>query len=168
MKKILSIVLLATMLFSMFAIPVSATSSTLKGDYQVINAAGVNVRKTASTSGTILRQVSYGYEFRASVIYGVQNNWVKSNTAEEYFSRSYVLDYNSPPPHEKRKVSISSGNLSVREGPSSNAAQIASFANGANITVSGKTAQTSNGHYWELVLINGRAGWVASTYLVNR
>ena len=87
MKKILSIVLLATMLFSMFAIPVSATSSTLKGDYQVINAAGVNVRKTASTSGTILRQVSYGYEFRASVIYGVQNNWVKSNTCLLYTSR---------------------------------------------------------------------------------
>lgn len=158
MKKILSIVLLATMLFSMFAIPTAALA-----DYHVVIGSGVNVRKSASTSAAVVRQVGYGYDFKAHT---VSNGFIHVNySSSEWIKKTLTAEYHSPPAVSSKTVSISSGNLAVRQAPTTNAPSLGSYSNGTTVSIQADTVYQVNGHYWHMVYYGGQQGWVSATYL---
>lgn len=92
-------------------------------------------------------------------------NWIKNNiqsiaanvvlSLTEYFGIPFV----QPQPEQKGVVRVTSGNLNIRNRPSTNAQVIASAYNGAPITVLGKWQD------WYVVNYNGVIGYAYADYI---
>ncbi len=160
MKKVLSFLLIATLLLGTFIIP----SSALEQGYIVVIGDNVNVRTGPGTQYSVSRKVTYGDEF---IITEIRGNWVKI-TSGEWISADYVVNYQTVVEHPQRKVKVSSGTLTVRKGPTTAAPALGSLANNTNVTVLADTMTTVNGYTWAMIAWGTYVGWVSTAYLVNR
>ncbi len=160
MKKVLSFLLIATLLLGTFIIP----SSAIEGGYFVVIGDNVNVRTGPGTQYTSVRKATYGEEF---ISYTFSGSWVQIKT-NEWISTAYVVNYQTVVSNPQRKVSISSGTLTVRKGPTTAAPALGSLANNTNVTVLADTMTTVNGYTWAMISWGTGVGWVATAYLVNR
>ena len=162
MKKVLSLLLIATLLVGTFMIP----SSALEGGYFVVIGDNVNIRKGPGTQYASVRKATYGEEY---ISYTIQGNWVKTSYYnDEWISADYVVNYQTVVEHPQRKVKVSSGTLTVRKAPTTAAPAVGSLANNANVTVLADTMTKVNGYTWAMISWGTGVGWVATSYLVNR
>lgn len=161
MKKVLSFLLIATLLLGTFIIP----SSALEQSYLVVIGDNVNIRKGPGTQYASVRKATYGDQFFA---FKIQGNWVKISDSDEWISADYVVNYQTVIFNPQKKVKVSSGTLTVRQGPTTAAATIASLANNTVVTVEADTMTKVNGYTWAYVVYgNNQRGWVCASYLVN-
>lgn len=160
MKKVLSFLLIATLLLGIFIIPSSAVGE----GYFVVIGSGVNVRTGPGTQYTSVGQVSYGETFTS---YSIEGSWVQMPSGN-WIHTDYVVNYDGNIDNYQRKVSISSGTLSVRKGPTTAAPIVGSLSNNTNVEVLAETMTKVNGQYWAMISYNGGSGWVSASYLVNR
>ena len=162
MKKVLSFLLIATLLLGTFIIP----SSALEGGYFVVIGDNVNIRSGPGTQYSSIRKATYGEEF---ISYTIQGNWVKvSTTQNAWISADYVVNYHTVISNPQRKVKISSGTLTVRKAPTTAATAVGSLANNTNVQVLAETMTAVNGHIWAMISYGSGAAWVSTSYLVNR
>ena len=161
MKKVLSFLLIATLLLGTFIVP----SSALEQSYIVVIGDNVNIRKGPGTQYSVSRKATYGDEF---FIFEFSGNWVRINENNEWISADYVVNYHTVIFNPQRKVKVSSGTLTVRKGPTTAAPAVGSLANNANVTVLAETMTKVNGYTWAMISWGTGVGWVATSYLVNR
>ena len=160
MKKVISFLLIATLLLGTFIVP----SSALEGGYVVVIADNVNIRSGPGTQYSSVGKATYGDEF---TVWEISGNWVKIQSSQ-WISASYVVNYQTVVEHPQRKVKISSGTLTVRKGPTTASPALGSLANNTNVTVLADTMTTVNDYTWAMISWGTYVGWVATAYLVNR
>ena len=161
MKKVLSFLLIATLLLGTFIIP----SSALEQSYIVVIGDNVNIRKGPGTQYAVSQKATYGDEFIACEIRG---NWVRINNNNEWISADYAVNYQTVIFNPNRKVKVSSGSLTARKAPTTAAPAVGSLANNTNVRVLAETLSTVNGYTWVMIEYGSGVAWVASSYLVNR
>ena len=161
MKKVISFLLIATLLLGTFIMP----SSALEHSYLVVIGDNVNIRKGPGTQYASVRKVTYGEQL---FVYEIRGNWVRIWDDDQWISADYVVNYQTAVINPRRKVKISSGTLTVRQGPTTAAPATASLANNTVVTVEADTMTKVNGYTWAYVVYgNNQRGWVCASYLVN-
>lgn len=148
--------------------PVVNPSVNKKG--QVINASvGLNIRKSASTSSTILGSLSNGATFD---ILGLSGQWynIKSGNIIGYVHKDYVKEISndtsttnpSTPDIWKDKagqVIEMSSNLRVRSEANDTSTVLGYLVSGDKITITGESGK------WYKINFNGKVGYVHSDYI---
>ena len=128
----------------------------------------LNVRKTASTSGTKLGTLKNG---AAITVLSVSNGWacIKYGTGTAYVNVSYITYTDSPTTVPTataaptavtvRVATVNCSQLNMRASASTSAAKLATLKRGASVNV----ISESNG--WARILYNGKEGYVSAQYL---
>lgn len=145
----------------------------------VNDGSNLNLRKSASTSSSILSKLPNGTQV---TVYSEAGGWakVKANGKEGYVSTAYLTagksesdnsnkPENSTKPTEPEKVttltkyvSVNQGsNLNLRKGASTGSAVISKLPNGTVVTVYSE----ENG--WAKVKANGKEGYVSTEFLAS-
>ncbi|WP_187373559.1 SH3 domain-containing protein, partial [Neobacillus jeddahensis] len=152
------------------AAPTVSTQTTVSN--QVVNttkfvnvtSGSLNVRTSASTHAAILASLTKG---TAVTVLSEANGWAKVqvNGKTGYVSITYLSSSNptssAPSAPIKKYVNVSSGSLNLRNGASTNAAISTTLSKGTMVTVLSET----NG--WAKVQVNGKTGYVSSSFLSN-
>ena len=135
----------------------ASASSTVYGVGKVTTAStSLNVRKSASTSSTIIGSVK-----RNSLITLISKNgnfwYIRYGTSSYGYCSA---DYITVSSKDVKTVKTTSGNLNVRNSASTNSTILTRLPSGTKVPV----ISTSNG--WSKILYNGtKTGFVSSTYL---
>lgn len=132
--------------------------STQQGE---ITASSLNVRSSASTSGSIIGSLSRGTKVD---LYGKTGNWhkVKVNNRWGYVHSDYVRvlgsgsDDNTQP---QQKGEVTASSLNVRSQASSSSSIIGSLSRGTNVDLYEKTGS------WYKIKLNNRWGYIHSDYV---
>ena len=164
MKKVISFLLIATLLLGTFIVP---SSATIDGEYFVVIGSNVNLRSGPGTQYSSVGTVSYGYEFKT---YTFSGNWAQVSSGK-WINGNYIVAYDANISNPARKVQLSNatGTLNVRKAPTTAAPSIGSLSNNAYVTAMAETMTTVNGYTWVMISYGSNTvGWVASNYLVNR
>ena len=131
---------------------VSKASSTTK----YVTASSLNVRSSASTSGSILGSLSKG---TAVKVISESNGWskIEYNGGVGYVSSKYLSSSSSSTTTTTKYVTASS--LNVRSSASTSGSILGSLSKGTAV----KVISESNG--WSKIEYNGGVGYVSSKYL---
>ena len=158
--------------------PVSAPAAkptTTTKYVQVATGSYLNLRSSASTTGSVLMKLTNGIEV---TVYSEANGWakVKANGKEGYVSGKYLTasaPSKSSTPSTPNQVSVPikqeatikyvdvklKSSLNMRNKPSTNASIIIKLAKGIEVNV------ISENNGWSLVKVYGKEGYVSSEYL---
>lgn len=175
MKKITNIFLL---LFLFFIAP-----SIVFADYSaIINGNSVRIRKSASTSGTILYTVNVNTNI--SVLdktkvsgSGCSSGWLKVSYKDKtgYVCSSYVTyvdttfnDINTTP----WTARVNANNVAVRKSADANSTSLNTLTLGANVTilkeVSGKSDSCSGGKWYQIQYYGSKTGYMCKNYVTKK
>ncbi len=151
----------------------TATATASTGRSAVVKCSStLNVRKTASTSGTKLGTLKNG---AAITVVSVSNGWacIKYGTGTAYVNASYITytDSATAAPTATataaptatavvvRVATVNCSQLNMRASASTGASKLATLKRGATVNV----ISESNG--WARILYNGKQGYVSAQYL---
>ncbi len=158
MKKTLSITLAIIITLSLFIFPIKSYGATLTSQAGVVSVSSgrLNVRKSASTSGTVLTSLSNGSYI---TLISLSGNWYYVEYADGlygYCHKNYIkLDSG-----KTATVNTSSTYLNVRTGAGTNYSIKDSVSKGDVVIILSST----NG--WNKILYDGvKTGYVSSQYL---
>ncbi len=160
MKRILSCLLLAAVIFSLLMGPVqasAATSSSKAGAVTNVNVS-VNVRAGASTGTPIVTTLKKGSHVTLLQRAG---SWWKVEYAKSTYGYCHA-DYIKVVSGSPATVSISSGSLNVRSGAGTSYGRVASLYKGETVLVLSSTGG------WSRILYHGtKTGYVSAQYLAS-
>lgn len=158
MRKFTSFILTLVLILSVLAIPMSvnaATTSSKAGTVSVTSGK-LNVRSSASTSGTVVSSLSKGSYV---TLMSKSGNWWRVEYADNKYGYCHA-DYISTATGTPATVKLTSGSLNVRSGAGTSYSKVASLYNGEVVIVLSKSGS------WSRILYNGtKTGYVSSQYL---
>ena len=134
----------------------SSSSSSTTTTTKYVTASSLNVRSSASTSGSILGSLSKG---TAVKVISESNGWskIEYNGGVGYVSSKYLSSSSSSTTTTTKYVTASS--LNVRSSASTSGSILGSLSKGTAV----KVISESNG--WSKIEYNGGVGYVSSKYL---
>lgn len=155
MKRSLSILISALIIISLLAHPTSAADASSAAGQVAVSYGSLNVRSSASSSGSILTSLSKGSYV---TLMSKSGSWWRVEYAAGKYGYCHA-DYIKTISSTAATVKVN-GALNVRTGPGTSYARSGSLYNGTTVLV----LSTSSG--WSNVLYSGtRTGWVSSQYL---
>jgi len=151
-----------------------AATATAGGAYipgdSIVTTASVNMRATASTSGTLVRTLASGTF--AAILSGptVANGytWWRVNTVNGagWVAANFIAKTTWAAAASIRIRSDAGGYVNMRDAAGTSASIVKSLTSGTNGTVvSGPT--TASGMAWYRVDVGGAVGWVAAMYVIR-
>lgn len=158
MKKLLSFILAVVIITGVTAVPMTAEAATASSKAGTVNvtSGSLNVRKSASTSSTVLTTLSKGSYV---TLISQSGSWWYVEYGKGLFGYvhgSYIKTVSGTP----YSVNIQSGTLNVRSGAGTGYLRIGSLAKGEIVIV----LSSSGG--WSRILYHGtKTGYVSSQYL---
>lgn len=158
MRKFTSFILTLVLILGVLAIPMNANAATTSSKAGIVSvtSGSLNVRSSASTSGTVVSSLSKGSYV---TLISKSGNWWKVEYADEKYGYCHA-DYISTATGTPATVKISSGSLNVRSGAGTSYSKVASLYNGEVVIVLSKSGN------WSRILYNGtKTGYVSSQYL---
>jgi len=154
-KRSLSILISALILISLLAYPASAADPSSQAGQVQVSYGSLNVRSSASGSGTILTTLEKGSYV---TLMSKSGSWWRVEYADGKYGYCHA-DYIKTVSSTASTVKVN-GSLNVRSGPGTSYAKRGSLYSGTIVLV----LSTSNG--WSNILYSGtRTGWVSSQYL---
>lgn len=137
-------------------------SAAAKGTIGIVNNAGyLNLRKTASRSGTILAQYDDG---TPCILLSEKNGWyhVSVDGKIGYFDASYITKkYTAYSPDVATVTTKNGGALRLRKGPGTDYSSLKSVKNGSYVMILQK------GDGWWKVVADGTVGYMDSSFLTD-
>lgn len=142
-----------------------------------INASNVRVRKSATTSSSILATLAKNTiltRVEKSVAYKNGYYWDKvqlSNgkigyVANKYLSNDVTISSNTSTTTTTKTAKINAKKVNVRKSATTSSKKITTLKKGTKVTILQKKVAYKNGYYWDKVkLSNGKTGYIASKYL---
>jgi len=138
-----------------------------------VNASNVRVRKSATTSSSILATLVKNTEvtrLEKKVAYKNGYYWDKiklSNGTVGYIVTNYLSGtMSSSSSSTSIKAKVNASNVRVRKSADTSSAILKTLSKGTNVTILQKKVAYKNGYYWDKVkLSNGTTGYIASKYL---
>lgn len=158
MRKFTSFILSLILILGALAIPMSANAATTSSKAGIVSVTSgrLNVRSSASTSGTVVSSLSKGSYI---TLMSKSGNWWKVEYADEKYGYCHA-DYISTASGTPATVNITSGSLNVRSGAGTSYSKVASLYKGEVVIVLGTSGN------WSRILYNGtKTGYVSSQYL---
>ena len=158
MKKILSLILTLIITLSVIVIPIKSYGVTLTSQAGIVSiSSGVlNVRKSASTNGVILKTLEKGSYV---TLISKSGNWYYVEYADDKYGYCHS-DYIKLDSGKTATVKTQSTSLNVRSGAGTNYAVKDSVPKGEIVII----LSTTNS--WSKILYNGtKTGYVSSQYL---
>ncbi len=156
MKKFMSFILALILILGALSIPTVAATTSSKAGMVSITSGRLNVRSSASTSGTVVSSLAKGSYV---TLMSKSGNWWKVEYADGkygYCHADYIKAVNGTP----ATVKILSGSLNVRSGAGTSYSKIASLYKGDVVI------ELSKSDNWSKILFNGtKTGYVSSQYL---
>ena len=70
-----------------------------------------------------------------------------------------------PNSSEKTKVVIANSGLILRSKATKTSSNIGAYSKGTKVVVTAENVATADGHKWDAVIVNGKSGYMANTYL---
>jgi mannosyl-glycoprotein endo-beta-N-acetylglucosaminidase len=140
-----------------------ATASVTK--YVNVTSGSLNLRATASTSGSVITSLSKG---TAVTVYSEANGWAKvsANGKDGFVSTSFLSAQGpngpvttTPATVVTKYVNVASGSLNMRNGASTSSSIIVGLAKGTAV----KVYSESGG--WAKIEVYGKTGYVSSAFL---
>lgn len=158
MKRTLSLTLIITIILSLFIFPIRSYGATLTSQAGVVSLSSgkLNVRKTASSSSTILTSLANG-----SYITLISNsgNWYYVEYADGKYGYCHK-NYIKPDSGKTATVNTQSTSLNVRSGAGTNYSIKDSIQKGDTVII------LSASNSWSKILYDGvKTGYVSSQYL---
>lgn len=160
MKRFVSLFLSMILCFGFLFMPIKSSAATLNSQVGIVSVTSgrLNVRSSASTSGTVIASLS---KDSLVTLISKSGDWWRVEYGDNvygYCHANYIRTTTGAP----ATVKLSSGSLNVRSGAGTSYSKIASLYNGEVVIV----LSTSNG--WSKILFNGtKTGYVSSQYLSN-
>lgn len=158
MRKFISFILSLILILGALAIPMSANAATTSSKAGIVSVTSgkLNVRSSASTSGTVVSSLSKGSYV---TLMSKSGNWWRVEYADNKYGYCHA-DYIKTATGTPATVKISSGSLNVRSGAGTSYSKVASLYKGEVVIVLSKSGN------WSRILYNGtKTGYVSSTYL---
>lgn len=158
MRKFTSFILALILILGALSIPMSANAATTSSKAGVVSVTSgkLNVRSSASTSGTVVSSLGKGSYV---TLMSKSGNWWRVEYADGKYGYCHA-DYIKTATGTPATVKISSGSLNVRSGAGTSYGKIASLYKGEVVIV----LSMSSG--WSKILFNGtKTGYVSSQYL---
>ncbi len=156
MKKFTSFILAFILILGMLSIPSAAATTSSKAGIVSVTSGRLNVRSSASTSGTVISSLSKGSYV---TLMSKSNNWWRVEYADGKYGYCHT-DYIKTVTGTPTTVKISSGSLNVRSGAGTSYSKVASLYKGEIVIVLGTSGS------WSKILYNGtKIGYVSSQYL---
>ncbi len=158
MKRILSLILTLIIALSVIVIPIQSYGATLTSQAGVVSVSSgvLNVRKSASTSGAILKTLEKGSYV---TLISKSGNWYYVEYADGKYGYCHS-DYIKLDSGKTATVKTQSTSLNVRSGAGTNYAVKDSVPKGEIVII------LSNTNGWSKILYNGtKTGYVSSQYL---
>lgn len=158
MRKFTSFILTLVLILGALAIPMSADAATAssKAGTVSVTSGRLNVRSSASTSGTVVSSLSKGSYV---TLMSKSGNWWKVEYADGKYGYCHA-DYIKTATGTPATVKITSGSLNVRSGAGTSYSKVASLYKGEVVIVISKSGN------WSRILYNGtKTGYVSSQYL---
>lgn len=158
MKRILSIILTLIITLSIFVMPIKSYGVTLTSQAGIVSVSSgkLNVRKSASTSSTVLTTLSNNSYI---TLISQSGSWYYVEYADGKYGYCHK-DYIKLDSGKTATVKTNSTSLNVRSGAGTGYAIKDSIPKGEIVII----LSTSNG--WSKILYNGtKTGYVSSTYL---
>ncbi len=156
MKKFMSFILALILILVALSIPTVAATTSSKAGTVSITSGRLNVRSSASTSGTVVSSLAKGSYV---TLMSKSGNWWKVEYADGkygYCHADYIKTANGTP----ATVKISSGSLNVRSSAGTSYSKIASLYKDDVVIELSKSGN------WSKILFNGtKTGYVSSQYL---
>lgn len=123
-----------------------------------ISSGNLNVRSTASTSGSILFTIKKN---EVATILSSSGNWYRINhpSGTGYVSKDYFTLVNAPTTTITVATASSSGKLNIRSGPDTSYPVVFQAANGTSLSMH------EEGDSWTLVSHGDQIGWGSNQYL---
>lgn len=92
-----------------------------------------------------------------------QRKWIKHGKLPyiEYAEESNPVETNAP----KIKTVTTPKGLILRSEPTTKSKYITAYPKGTKVTVTAENVANANGHNWDAVIVNGKKGYMANTYL---
>ena len=158
MRKFTSFVLTLILILSTIIIPTTAATTSSKAGVVSVTSGNLNVRSSASTSGTVVSSLSKGSYV---TLMSKSGNWWHVEYADGKYGYCHA-DYIKTATGTPATVKISSGSLNVRSGAGTSYSKVSSLYNGEVVIVLGLSGS------WSKILYNGtKIGYVSSQYLSN-
>lgn len=158
MRKFTSFILTLVLILGALAIPMNANAATTSSKAGIVSvtSGSLNVRSSASTSGTVVSSLSKGSYV---TLISKSGNWWKVEYADGKYGYCHA-DYISTASGTPATVNITSGSLNVRSGAGTSYSKLASLYKGEVVIVLGASGN------WSRILYNGtKTGYVSSQYL---
>ncbi len=158
MKKILSILLTLIISLSIFVIPIKSygATSTSQAGIVSVNSGKLNVRKSASTSSSVLTTLSNGSYI---TLISKSGNWYYVEYAENKYGYCHK-DYLKLDSGKTATVNTNSTSLNVRSGAGTSYGIVGKASKGEVVII----LSTTNS--WSKILYDGvKTGYVSSQYL---
>lgn len=158
MRKFTSFILSLILIAGILAMPMNANAATTSSKAGVVSVTSgrLNVRSSASTSGTVVSSLSKGSYV---TLMSKSGNWWRVEYADNKYGYCHA-DYISTATGTPATVKLTSGSLNVRSGAGTSYSKIASLYNGEVVIVLSKSGS------WSRILYNGtKTGYVSSQYL---
>lgn len=158
MRKFISFILTLILILGMFILPTAAANTSSKAGIVSVTSGKLNVRSSASTSGTVVSSLAKGSYV---TLMSKSGNWWRVEYADGKYGYCHA-DYIKTATGTPATVKLSSGSLNVRSGAGTSYSKVASLYNGEVVIV------LSSSGSWSKILYNGtKTGWVSSQYLTT-
>ncbi len=160
MKKILSIIIALTISLSLFIIPIKSYGATLTSQAGIVSVKSgkLNVRKSASISGSVLASLANGSYI---TLISKSGDWYYAEYADGKYGYCHV-DYLKLDSGKTATVKTQSTALNVRSGAGTSYSKIDQVITGDIVII----LSSANG--WSKILYDGvKTGYVSSQYLSN-
>lgn len=155
MKRTLSILISLLILLSVLPFSASAADASSKAGVVSVSYGSLNVRTSASTSGSVAASLGKGSYV---TLISKSGSWWRVEYASGKYGYCHA-DYISTVSSTPSTVKVS-GSLNVRSGPGTSYARVGSLYNGTTVLV------LSTSGSWSKILYSGtKTGWVSSQYL---
>lgn len=156
MRKLIALILTLVLILSTFIIPTTAATVSSKAGIVSVTSGKLNVRSSASTSGTVVSSLSKGSYV---TLMSKSGNWWRVEYADSKYGYCHA-DYIKTTTGTPATVKISSGSLNVRSGAGTSYSKIASLYKGEVVIILGTSGS------WSKILFDGtKTGYVSSQYL---
>ena len=158
MKRIISILLITVLVFTLAGTPMKANAVTNALGVGVVatTSGGLNVREKATTSSKILTSLPKGSYI---TLVSASGNWWRVEYNRGMYGYCHA-DYIRQIATVSSTVNTQSGNLNVRSGPGTSYTRVGSLAKGETVLI---LATSGN---WSRILYHGiKIGYVSSQYL---
>ena len=155
-----------------------SSTNTETGDTKIekvkVNATNVRVRKSPTTSSTILATLSKNIQvtrLEKKVAYKNGYYWDKiklQNGAIGYVATNYLTNINTTTSSSTtiKTAKVNASNVRLRKSSSTSSKVVKTLSKGTKVTILQKKVAYKNGYYWDKVkLSNGTIGYIASKYL---